>query len=79
MAGSKRVIQLVAKTLVQPDYRSEKSETVEVQGRAQGRWEAYLDTIEPSVVVDAAFMGRHNVIGPGWPRETSQLAGFWVA
>jgi hypothetical protein len=65
-------------TMVQPDYRSEKSESVEGQGRAHGRWEAYLNTMEPSVV-DAAFMGRHNAIGPGWAKETSELVGFWVA
>jgi hypothetical protein len=63
--------------MTQPDYRSEKSESLEGQGRARGRWEGYVGSIEPSVV-DAA-LGSRNAIGPGWAKEISELVGFWVA
>jgi hypothetical protein len=61
-----------------PDFRSEKSQSFEGLGRARQRWEAFLDSCEPSVV-DAAFDGRQNALGPRWAKETSELVGFWVA
>lgn len=62
----------------QPDFRSEKSETSEGAGEARARWEAYIDSVDPSVL-QAAFGSREDALGPRWAKETSELVGFWVA
>jgi hypothetical protein len=61
-----------------PDFRSDKSESIEGKGVARARWEGFVDQLTPSVI-EAVFEERYQAFGPSWAKETSELVGFWIA
>jgi hypothetical protein len=72
----------------EPDFRADKSDTVERAGNASGRWYAYHARLDEDVVAEAFPMrALHAEQYPGFVRddiaadamEQSELIGFWVA
>jgi hypothetical protein len=71
-----------------PDFRADKSESVEGAGKAADRWFAYIDTLDEDVLAEAFPMSVVDVDDyPDFVRddiaadamEQSELIGFWVA
>ena len=71
-----------------PDFRSEKSDTVEGRGNAAGRWYAFQSRLDEDVLAEAFPMGpadreeypdfvRDDIAADAM--EQSELIGFWVA
>jgi hypothetical protein len=71
----------------EPDFRAEKSDSVEGVGKAADRWFAYIDTLDEDVLAEAFPMSAVDVEEyPDFKRddiaadamEQSELIGFWV-
>ncbi len=71
-----------------PDFRADKSDTVEGAGHAAGRWYAYHSRLDEDVVAEAFPMRtleaeqypdfvRDDIAADAM--EQSELIGFWVA
>jgi hypothetical protein len=72
----------------EPDFRADKSESVEGAGKAADRWSAYIDTLDEDVLAEAFSTPAVDVEEyPDFVRddiaadamEQSELIGFWVA
>ena len=72
----------------QPDFRTDKSDSVEGSGRAAGRWHAYHGALDEEVLAEAFPMQAIDTEDyPDLVRddiaedamEQSELIGFWVA
>jgi hypothetical protein len=72
----------------EPDFRADKSDTVEGTGNAAGRWHAYHSFLDEDVVAEAFPMSALDAEQyPDFVRddiaadamEQSELIGFWVA
>lgn len=61
----------------QPDFRSEKSESVEGKGIARDHLHAYVESLDPSIA-EIAFEQPELAFGPAWAKEQSELLGFWL-
>ncbi|HUI05063.1 MAG TPA: hypothetical protein VLZ77_16100, partial [Acidimicrobiales bacterium] len=71
----------------QPDFRTDKSDSVEGGGKAAARWYAYHGALDEDVVAEAFPMQALDKHYPDFVRddiaedamEQSELIGFWVA
>jgi hypothetical protein len=78
----------MARMTDQPDFRTDKSDSVEGTGRAAARWYAYHGALDEDVVAEAFPMQALDAEDyPDFVRddiaedamEQSELIGFWVA